>query len=66
MFASAKLFQTAQNQLDHSRLIALINSLGDGFLALDDNGRIELSNSVALSLLDTNSLENKTSTRLCI
>ena len=35
MFASAKLFQTAQNQLDHSRLIALINSLGDGFLALD-------------------------------
>ena len=59
MLTSSKLFAQNQGQLDHSRLLSLINSLSDGFLALDENGVIELSNSVALSLLDTNSLETK-------
>jgi two-component system, OmpR family, phosphate regulon sensor histidine kinase PhoR len=59
MLSSSKLFAQSQNQLDHGRLLSLINSLSDGFLAVDEQGLIELSNSVALSLLDTNSLESK-------
>lgn len=53
------MFQQSQSQLDHNRLMTLINSLTDAFLAVDENGVIELSNSVALSLLDTNSLNGK-------
>lgn len=59
MLSNARLFQQSQNQLDHSRLMTLINSLTDAFLAVDENGLIEMSNSVALSLLDTNSLNGK-------
>lgn len=47
------------SQLDHNRLIALINSLKEGFLAIDGNGKIELSNGRALSLLDDHSLKGK-------
>jgi two-component system, OmpR family, phosphate regulon sensor histidine kinase PhoR len=47
------------NQLDHNRLTSLINSISDGFLAVDSHGRIELSNGVALNILDTNSLDAK-------
>ena len=59
MLSSSNLFQQSQSQLDHGRLVALINSLSDGFLAVDSQGKIELSNSVALSLLDTNALDGK-------
>jgi signal transduction histidine kinase len=59
MLSAASLFEEAQNQVDHNRLIALINSLNDGFLALTQAGKIELSNGVALDLLDTNSLHEK-------
>ncbi|HET7827269.1 MAG TPA: hypothetical protein VFK97_00175, partial [Candidatus Saccharimonadales bacterium] len=59
MLSSARLFQQSLGQLDHNRLVTLINSLSDGFLATDGEGKIELSNSVALSLLDTNSLDGK-------
>lgn len=59
MLSNSKLFQQSQNQLDHGRLMTLINSLTDAFLAVNDQGKIELSNSVALSLLDTNSLDGK-------
>jgi two-component system, OmpR family, phosphate regulon sensor histidine kinase PhoR len=59
MLSSTKLFQQTQSQLDHSRLLSLINSLSDGFMAIDENGVIELSNSVALNLLDTNALDGK-------
>ncbi len=45
--------------LDHNRLLSLINSLSDGFIATDNEGRIELSNSVALNILNTNSLNDK-------
>lgn len=44
------------NTTDHGRLLALINNMTDGVLAFNDNGLIVLSNSSALSLLDTNSL----------
>ena len=53
------MFEYSSTQIDHNRLIALINSLTDGFLAVDEAGKIELSNGVALSLLDTNSLNGK-------
>ena len=59
MLSNSRLFQQSQSQLDHGRLMTLINSLTDAFLAVDEQGKIELSNSVALSLLDTNSLEGK-------
>jgi len=45
--------------LDHERLNALINSLSDGVLATDKTGLITLSNSVALNILDTNSLNGR-------
>jgi len=59
MLSAAKLFELSGTQIDHNRLISLINSLSDGFLALGQDGKIELSNGVALSLLDTNSLSGK-------
>jgi PAS domain S-box-containing protein len=43
-------------QLDHERLLALINNMPDGFVAVDGNGVVMLSNGVALNLLDTNNL----------
>jgi len=49
----------SQTQLDHGRLLSLINNLSDGFLAITDEGVIELSNGVALGLLDTNELFGK-------
>jgi len=45
--------------LDHERLNALINNMTDAVLATDKSGVITLSNSVALDLLDTNSLTGK-------
>jgi signal transduction histidine kinase len=59
MLSAAKMFEYSSTQIDHNRLIALINSLTDGFLAVDETGKIELSNGVALDLLDTNSLNGK-------
>jgi len=53
------MFEYSQTQIDHNRLISLINSLSDGFLAVGQDGKIELSNGVALDLLDTNSLTGK-------
>lgn len=51
--------QLSESQLDHNRLLTLVNSLSDAFMALNSDGVIQLSNSVALSLLDTNSLNGK-------
>lgn len=53
------MFEYSSTQIDHNRLVTLINSLSDGFIAADETGKIELSNGVALSLLDTNSLYGK-------
>jgi signal transduction histidine kinase len=57
--SSKRLLLEAEAQLDHNRLLSLINGLSDGFLAIDETGVIELSNSVALDILDTNALKNK-------
>jgi len=46
-----------QINAEHAQLLALINNMTDGFIAIDQTGKITLSNSVALSLLDTNVLE---------
>ncbi|PJE65168.1 hypothetical protein COU91_02955 [Candidatus Saccharibacteria bacterium CG10_big_fil_rev_8_21_14_0_10_47_8] len=54
-----KLAQSTADELDHNRLLALINSMSDGVLALDDKAKIILSNSVALSLLDSNAINGK-------
>jgi two-component system phosphate regulon sensor histidine kinase PhoR len=54
-----RLLLNSEIQLDHNRLLSLINSLSDGFLAVSGDGLIELSNSVALDLLDTNELHGK-------
>jgi two-component system, OmpR family, phosphate regulon sensor histidine kinase PhoR len=59
MLDGAPLPLDTPNQLDHNRLTSLINSISDGFLAVDSHGRIELSNGVALNILDTNSLNAK-------
>ena len=59
MLSSARLFETSESQLDHDRLMSLINSLSEGFLAVSQAGLIEMSNGVALSLLDANSLVGK-------
>jgi signal transduction histidine kinase len=57
MFSSYKRPVSApERYLDHSQLINLINSLSDGFLATSGEGTIELCNSIALDLLDSNSL----------
>jgi signal transduction histidine kinase len=45
--------------LDHERLSALINNMTDAVVAIDKSGIITLSNSVALSLLDVNSLTGR-------
>ena len=54
-----QLLLDSESQLDHNRLLSLINSLSDGFLAVTEDGVIELSNGVALHLLDTNELDGK-------
>lgn len=45
--------------VEHQRLLALVNSMTDGFLAVNENTEIVLSNSTAYSLLDSNTLEGK-------
>lgn len=50
---------TGSGAIDHGRLLALINNMTDGVLAIDGGGQITLSNSAALSLLDTNTLKGK-------
>jgi signal transduction histidine kinase len=41
-------------EFEHSRLVALINSMSDGVIATDDRGKILNYNAAALDLLDTN------------
>jgi PAS domain S-box-containing protein len=47
-------------ELERERLISLINSMGDGVIAVDENLRIAVSNGAALNILDVNaSLQGK-------
>lgn len=41
-------------EFEHSRLVALINSMSDGVIATDEDGKIINYNAAALDLLDTN------------
>lgn len=41
-------------QYEHERLIALINSMTEAVLAVDESGKITIYNAAALDLLDTN------------
>src|SRR5690606_16181955 len=42
-------------KLERERLNSLINSMGDGVIAIDENLRIAVSNGAALNILDVNS-----------
>jgi PAS domain S-box-containing protein len=53
------LLEENQTRLEHDRFIALLNSLNEGFIAVNDNGIIEISNSAALDFLDANILKGK-------
>lgn len=42
-------------QLERERLNSLINSMGDGVIAIDENLKVAISNGAALNILDVNS-----------
>jgi signal transduction histidine kinase len=44
---------------DHSRLLALINSMSDGVLAINERGEVALTNGVVLDMLDLNNIIGK-------
>lgn len=48
--------QPAPGGADREQLLALVNSMTDGVLALDPKFKVTLSNGAALSLLDSNSI----------
>ncbi|MBX4199598.1 PAS domain-containing sensor histidine kinase [Candidatus Saccharibacteria bacterium] len=50
--------ESAGSNIDHQRLLALVNHLTDAVLALDSNLSIILANGAALNLLDKNELKN--------
>src|SRR5437868_8627457 len=57
MFSPSKRPPSAsESYLDQAQFLNLINSISDGFLAINEEGLIGLSNSMALDLLDSNSL----------
>ena len=41
-------------QLEHQRILSLVNSMSDGVISTDEKGYVTLYNASALSLLDTN------------
>lgn len=46
-------------KLERERLVSLINSMADGVIATDENGRIALYNGAALNILDVNIMLHK-------
>lgn len=50
------IFEENQAQPGFDRVVACLNSLNEGLLVVDDEGRIELANSMAMSLLNRNRL----------
>ena len=50
----------ANAQLEHERLLTLINSMADGVLAVDELSKIVLYNGAALSILDVNNIAPST------
>jgi signal transduction histidine kinase len=45
--------------IEHQRLLALINSMTDGVIALDADTKVIITNSIALDLLDINALTGR-------
>lgn len=56
MFNRSKLTAQPGTRQDHDRLMAIVNSISDGFLGVDAEGNIDLNNGVALDILNSNSL----------
>jgi PAS domain S-box-containing protein len=59
--AAKKIAQTVRKTdagLERERLTSLINSMADGVLAIDENGKIVVTNGAALNILDVNSTLN--------
>ncbi|MEO6513994.1 MAG: PAS domain-containing sensor histidine kinase [Candidatus Saccharimonadales bacterium] len=48
-------------QLEHERLTSLINSMGDGVLAVDEHVKVVIYNGAALNILDVNTLKSNMS-----
>jgi len=58
MSAAKKIAQTVHRStasLERERLTSLINSMADGVLAIDEKGKIIVTNGAALNILDVNS-----------
>jgi len=55
-----KITQPKQEQLEHERLISLINSMADAVIATDEHINIVLFNSAALNILDINNIKLNT------
>ncbi|HUA13381.1 MAG TPA: ATP-binding protein [Candidatus Sulfotelmatobacter sp.] len=56
-------FNPKDEQLEHERLISLINSMADAVIAIDENTNIVLFNSAALNILDINNIALQTPIR---
>lgn len=57
MALKLKPTQQSGEQLDHSRLTSLINSMADAVVAVDEKVRIVLFNGAALNILDINNMK---------
>lgn len=49
-----KLKDESLQNLEHQRLVSLINSMGDGVIAIDQDFKIVITNGAALNILDVN------------
>jgi len=49
-----KILPTTKGSVEHERLNSLINSMGDGVIAVDENQKIVMYNGAALNILDKN------------
>jgi PAS domain S-box-containing protein len=52
--AGTRLPKISQNDLEHQQLTTLVNSMVDGFIAVDEHIRVTMYNGAALNLLDLN------------
>lgn len=68
LYAAKKIARSVHRSdagLERERLTSLINSMADGVLAIDENGKIVVSNGAALNILDINSsLSGKSLTKV--
>lgn len=56
----------SSEQLEHERLVSLINSMVDGVIAVDDKARVAIYNGAALNILDSNrSIEGRSLGDVC-